>query len=183
MYNTMMFSTDIALEYAKRDTKKSVKRITDSYDVVFEILSNLQDMYGFAFLQILLTVGLFLVYQYNTFLNCFKQACVFWIKFIFVILYILHIGYGILTTSPCQNIYLKIEDGLDKLYKILFKFKMDLPRHIDETSVQDLTLLLKYIHGRNFKLTALGLFNIDMKTLFVNLGLVVTYQLLIPKSK
>nr|CAI5827284.1 unnamed protein product [Callosobruchus analis] len=182
MYNSLMFSTDILSQYTKSDTKKSVKRITDSYDVVNEILSNLQNLYGYAYLQILLTVSIFLLYQYNAFLRCFRQTCVIWEKAVMIIVYILHVIYGVVTTSQCQNIYNELENGLDKLYKILFKFKMDLPRHMDETSVQDLTMLLKYIHGRDFKLTALELFNIDTKTLFVNLGLVVTYQLLIPKD-
>nr|CAI5839116.1 unnamed protein product [Callosobruchus analis] len=91
MYNTLMFSNDMVSQYTKSDTKRSVKSITDSYDVVYEILSNLQNLYGYAFLQILLSTSIFLLYQYNAFLRCFRQACVTWEKFILVIVYILHI--------------------------------------------------------------------------------------------
>ncbi|CAH1954420.1 unnamed protein product [Acanthoscelides obtectus] len=91
MYNTMMFSTDMAYEYTRKDVRKAVKGITDSYDIVFETLTYLQELYDFAFFQILLTVGLFLIYQYNTFLGCFKEDCQLWIKIILVFLYIQHI--------------------------------------------------------------------------------------------
>lgn len=87
--------------------------------------------------------------------------------------------FGLLLTYTCHEVVKQTKDTIGITYKLLINLQ-DFRTQEEQYIKEYLMIFTEQIHGRDFHFTASGLFTVDLTALFMILGSIAMYLIIIP---
>ncbi|KAJ8975257.1 hypothetical protein NQ317_012473 [Molorchus minor] len=155
------------------------KILIRTYSELFDVLENMNSVYGFHFLTIIL--NLFYIFcNFALKLIVSSRPATFFTLLTTGSIIVACTAFGILIMMICDSVTHQVRQTIDISYHMLIKQADYLGTKENMAIRNSLVLFAERLHSTSFRFSAAGQFPVDHGTIFMVLGSIAMYLLIIP---